>query len=397
MPTNPSTTITLLQATPGVRPGLQYSAWFRSMRETAPVWRDPNTGFWNVFLYEDAATVMQDHHAYSSERPAVDPLEGNIVNMDPPRHDQLRGLVSQVFTPRAIAQLEPRIRAITEELLDQTDGQHEIELIDALAYPLPVTVIAEMLGVPPTDRPQFKRWTDQMHELTDVDLVSEETRDQAMRVMQQFHDYLLEHVQARRGQPRNDLLSGLVSAELDGQQLSDEEIVGFATILLIAGHVTTTSALANAALCLDEHPQAQHTLRANLSRLPTAIEEVLRFRSPVTRVERVARRDVSLRGQQIARGEEVHVWIPSANRDERVFPNPDEFVFDRHPNRHLAFATGIHFCLGAPLARLELQCALEIMLRRFSRFRVDPARPPVAYPTPMFNGVEELYLLVERT
>ena len=394
MPTNPSPSITLLEATPDARPGLQYIAWFRSMRDAAPVWRDPNTGFWNVFRYEDAAAVMQDHHAYSSERPGPGALEGNIVNMDPPRHDQLRSLVSQVFTPRAIAQLEPRIRAITEELLEQAAQENEIELIDALAYPLPVTVIAEMLGVPAADRPQFKRWTDQMHEMTDVDLMSEETRDQAMRVMQQFHDYLLEHVQERRRQPRNDLLSGLVSAELDGQRLSDAEIVGFATILLIAGHVTTTSALANAVLCLDEHPEAQHALRANLSQLPIAIEEVLRFRSPVTRVERVATRDVSLRGEPIARGEEVHVWIPSANHDERVFPNPDEFVFDRHPNRHLAFATGIHFCLGAPLARLELQCALEIMLRHFSWLRVDPARPPVAYPTPMFNGVETLYLLV---
>ena len=141
----------------------------------------------------------------------------------------------------------------------------------------------------------------------------------------------------------------------------------------------------------------QDALRANLSELPTAIEEALRFRSPVTRVECMATRDVSLRGQHIAHGEEVHLWLASANRDERVFPNPAEFVIDRHPNRHLAFATGIHFCLGAPLARLELQCALDIMLRRFSRFCVDADRPPAAYPTPVFSGVKNLYLLVERT
>ncbi len=391
-----STHHSMLQVTPGARPGLQYVAWFRSMRQTAPVWREPSSGVWNVFCYDDAAAVMQEHQTFSSERSGVPMFQGDIINLDPPRHDQLRGLVSQVFTPRAIAQLEPRVRVITTELLEYTHGTTDVELIDALAYPLPVTVIAEMLGVPAADRPLFKQWTDQLHRITDIELASESSRRDAAALMRQFHDYLLEHVRARRAQPREDLLSGLASAELEGQRLSDEEIVGFATILLIAGHVTTTSALANALLCLDEHPEAQAALRAEPSKLPVAIEEVLRFRSPVTRVERVATRDVALRGQQIPRGEEVHVWLPSANRDERVFPNADDFVFERHPNRHLAFASGIHFCLGAPLARLELLCALDILLRRFSQIRVDPAQPPTAYPTPLFNGVEQLHLLVEH-
>src|SRR5262249_53099661 len=157
-----------------------------------------------------------------------------------------------------------------------------------------------------------------------VDLASQAARDEAMLLLGQFHDYLLDHVRTRRRAPRDDLLSGLVSAELAGQHLSDEEIVGFATILLIAGHVTTTSALANATLCLDEYPAAQQALRASPSALPTAIEEVLRFRSPVARVERVATREVSLGGQRIAPGEEVHLWLPSANHDERAFPQPDE-------------------------------------------------------------------------
>jgi cytochrome P450 len=222
------------------------------------------------------------------------------------------------------------------------------------------------------------------------------TRKNPSSVALPFHDYLLDHVRARHAQPREDLLSGLVHAEVEGQRLNDEEIVGFATILLIAGHVTTTSALANALLCLDEDRDAQDALRADPTLIPTAVEEVLRFRSPVTRVERVAARDVSLGGQRIGRGEEVHLWLPSANRDERAFPNPDGFVMDRHPNRHLAFATGIHFCLGAPLARLELLCALEILLQRFSHIRVDPDRPPVAYPTPVFNGVEQLFVQVQR-
>lgn len=387
----------MLQATPGARPGLQYLDWFRTMRDNTPVWRDPSTGYWNVFGYADAVAIMHDFHTYSSQRPGAGVFEGDIINMDPPRHDQLRGIVSQVFTPRAITQLEPRIRAITEELLVQTDGRTELELIDDLAFPLPVTVIAEMLGIPAADRPLFRQWSNDLHRMTDVDLATDAARDEAVQLMSRFQNYLRDHVRDRRSQPRNDLLSGLVSAELDGLRLSDEEIVGFATILLIAGHVTTTSALANAMLCFDEHPEAQQALRVDPTKLPLAIEEVLRYRSPVGRVERVAMHDVSLRGCDITRGEEVHLWIQSANRDSGAFPNPDQFVFDRQPNRHLAFATGIHFCLGAPLARLELHCALEILLKRYSQIRVDLDRPAVPYPTPVFGGVEELWLKVRPT
>jgi cytochrome P450 len=387
----------MLQTTPGAHPGLQYLDWFRSMRESSPVWRDPATGFWNVFRYDDAVAVMHDFHTYSSERPGAGMFEGDIINMDPPRHDQLRGIVSQVFTPRAIAQLEPRIRAITDELLAQSDGAPELELIDALAFPLPVTVIAEMLGVPAADRPLFRDWSNELHRMTDVDMTTETARDEAVRLMGQFQNYLRDHVRDRRANPRNDLLSGLASAELDGQRLSDEEIVGFATILLIAGHVTTTSALANAMLCLDEDAEAQRALRADPGKLPIAIEEVLRYRSPVGRVERVATRDVSLADNMVRRGEEVHVWLQSANRDPAAFPEADRFIIDRQPNRHLAFATGIHFCLGAPLARLELHCALDILLERYADIRVDWDRPAVPYPTPVFGGVEELWITVKTS
>jgi hypothetical protein len=315
--------------------------------------------------------------------------------MDPPRHDQLRGSLSQVFTPRAIAQLEPRIRAITEELLEPTEGRSKLELIDDLAFPLPVTVIAEMLGIPAADRPLFRQCSNDLHRMTDVDLATEAARNEAAQVMVRFQNYLVNHLRDRRKQPRNDLLSGLAGAELDGQRLSDEKIVGFATILLIAGHVTTTSALANALLCLDEYPEAQRALRANPTQLPPAIEEVLRYRSRVGRVERVATRCLSARATNRAQ-EEVHVWLQSANRDGNAFPNPDQFIFDRQPNRHLAFATGIHFCLGAPLGRLELHCALDILLKRYSHIRVDSERTPVPYPTPVFSGVEELWLEVAQ-
>src|SRR5579859_2426327 len=196
----------MLHATPGARPGLQYLDWFRTMREDSPISHDPSTGYWNVFRYDDAVGVMHDFHTYSSQRPGAGMFEGDIINLDPPRHDQLRGIVSQVFTPRAIAQLEPRIRAITQELLAHTDGRAELELIDDLAFPLPVTVIAEMLGVPAEDRPLFRQWSNELHRMTDVDLTTDAARDEAAQIMGQFQNYLRDHVRDRRVQPRDDLL-----------------------------------------------------------------------------------------------------------------------------------------------------------------------------------------------
>src|SRR5579859_1769722 len=194
------------QPAPSTTPTLQYEQWFRTMRQAAPVWRDPASGVWHVFLYDDAVAVMHDFHAFSSHCGDAGISAGDLISMDPPHHDQLRGLVSEVFTPRAIAQLEPRIRAITDELLDQTESKTEIELIDDLAYPLPITVIGEMLGVPAADRPFFKRWSEQLHQRTQIEMASEASRGESAQLMLEFHDYLLGHVQARRQQARNDLL-----------------------------------------------------------------------------------------------------------------------------------------------------------------------------------------------
>jgi cytochrome P450 len=207
--------------------------------------------------------------------------EGNIVAMDPPRHDQLRGLVSQAFTPRAIAGLEARIAELTDELLDQVSRESRFELVRDLAYPLPVTVVAELLGVPADDHPRFKPWADALLDRSNGDLASDATRATATEQIGHFHDYLSDHVARRRAQPRGDMLSDLVAAEIDGRRLTDDEIVGFATILLIAGHITTTLLLGNALLCLDEYPQVQAALRAQPAVIPVALEEVLRSRSPV--------------------------------------------------------------------------------------------------------------------
>jgi cytochrome P450 len=347
------------------------------MRDTNPVWQDPKTGVWNVFRYQDVAAVLADYRTFSSDLSQVFPdmakfAEGNLISTDPPYHHHLRHLVSQAFTPRTIARLEAHIEELTEELLDQAQGRTQIELVGDLAYPLPVTVIAELLGVPPTADPS------------------------RFRTGAEFHDYICDHVGQRRIEPRQDLLSGLVAAEIDGQRLSDQEIVGFAALLLHAGHITTTALLGNAILCLDEHPQAQDALRDDSAAIPRAIEEVLRYRSPVARIERVTTAEVQLGEQMIAPRKMLNIWLLSANHDEREFEKPDDFVIDRHPNPHVGFGTGIHYCLGAPLARLESKIALGILLRRFSQLRVDPERPLEPYPAAFgINAVRRLHLLAE--
>ncbi|MGH2458822.1 MAG: cytochrome P450 [Chloroflexota bacterium] len=374
---------------------------YRKARDTEPVARDPKTGIWNVFRYQDVATVLADHRTFSSDFREVLPNlatfgEGNIVAMDPPRHHQLRGLVSQAFTPRAIARLEARVEELTEELLDRTVDRAEVELVAELAYPLPVTVIAELLGVPAADRPRFKVWADALLEPGDANPNDAVAMKKATDQIRNFHEYLGDHVADRRIRSRADLLGDLVTAEVDGQRLSDPEIVGFATILLLAGHVTTTALLGNAVLCLDEHPDAQATLRADPAAIPMAIEEVLRYRSPVAQTTRVTTAEVELGGQLIPARQLLNLWLLSANHDECQFDRPDEFLIGRHPNPHLGFGKGIHFCIGAPLARLESRIALDALLGRYSRIRVDPAYPLEPYADPGFNGTRTLHLQVER-
>jgi len=388
------------QATSSAPTGLHDLEWYRTMRDTDPVRQDPKTGIWNVYRYQDVANVLADYRTFSSDFSAVFPdqaslTEGNIVAMDPPRHHQLRSLVSQAFTPRAIADLEPRIEELTEELLDETRGRTRIELVADLAYPLPVIVIAELLGVPAADRPSFKTWADDLLAQNNVDPNDKAAMEEAAAKLRKFHDYLRDHVGQRRARPRHDLLSDLVAAEIDGRRLSDQEIVGFATILLIAGHITTTILLGNAIRCLDEHPRAQDALRADPAAIPGAIEEVLRYTSPIAQTTRVTTREVEIAGRVIPARQILHLWLLSANHDERQFERPDDFVIDRQPNPHVGFGKGIHFCLGAPLARLESRIALGVLLRRFSRLRVDPKYPLEPFADPGFNGTKTLHLLVK--
>ncbi|HKF19543.1 MAG TPA: cytochrome P450 [Candidatus Dormibacteraeota bacterium] len=375
-------------------------AWYRTMRDTDPVSRDSATGAWNVFRYEDVASILADHQTFSSSLSGVMPeasnlIEGNVLRMDLPRHHRLRSLVSKAFTPTAIAQMEPRIAELTHDLLDETGGRSTIELVTDLSYPLPVIVIAEMLGVPAEDRPRFREWADALLTRDSADPLSKAQLKSVKARLSNFYDYLQEHVAQRRARPRRDLLTDLVEAEIDGERLRDREVVGFATVLLLAGHITTTALLCNAIRCLDEHPEAQAALRADPAAIALAVEEVLRYRSPFALLVRATTAETIVGGKVIPPEQLVMAWVLSANHDERQFEHPDEFVIGRQPNAHLGFGRGIHFCLGAPLARLESRVALGILLRRYSRLRVDPNYPLEGYVNPGFNSTKTLHLLVE--
>ncbi|MFE9424110.1 cytochrome P450 [Kitasatospora sp. NPDC006697] len=378
--------------------------WLDGMRATEPVHLDERTGSWHVFGYREVSRVYADPGLFSSDLGALMPSQpelelfakGNFVRMDPPRQQELRRLVSRAFTSRTVAELAPRITEITDELLDAVGDR--TELVEALTYPLPIVVIAELLGVPAGDRELFRGWADVMLSGTmraDEVVVGEETLRSYAPTMLAMFDYFTAQVRDRRARPGDDLISALVAAELDGQRLDDDEIAGFAIVLLVAGHVTTTAVLGTAVLLLDEHPEVAAALRADRSAVPAAIEEVLRCRPPFTRNLRRTTRAAELGGRTIPADTAVSVWLAAANRDPAQFPDPLAFDLRRSPNPHLSFGHGIHFCLGAPLARLESRIALERLFDRFAELRVDREQGVEYFPSAaMLFGARRLPVLL---
>jgi cytochrome P450 len=379
--------------------------WLGGQRPGEPVEFKPEPGVWHVYGYPEAARVLGDPATFSAHTiresaEAEEFTEGNIFQLDPPAHRRMRNLVTHAFTPKVVANLVPRITQLTHELLDAVDGRERLELVADLAYPLPIIVISELLGVPSSDRTLFRKWVDAMFgdrtapPRTDQSATPGRRRiyDEADR----FKSYLGEHVDERRHDPREDLLSELVEAEVDGKRLTDAEIVNFAMGLLVAGHLTTTMLLGNTILCLDRHPEQAAMVRADRSRIPPAIEESLRLLTPVAVVGRITNAGVDLAGHTIAENEMLLVWVAAANRDPRQFTDPHSYDVGRDPNPHLAFGRGIHFCLGAPLARLEGRIALNILLDRFGVLHTDPQAPPEFLANPSLIGLRTLPLLVRR-
>ena len=347
---------------------------YDQLRSASPVLHDPGSGIWMIFDYEGVKRALNEHDVFSSRYGPE-----WLVFLDPPRHTKLRALITRAFTPRVVANLEPRIRELSRELLDQTIERGDMDLAADFAVPLPMRVIAEMLGIPAADRPRFTRWNDVIlnmsYTILDRGEVARAASEEFRAVTAEMNAYLTGLLVERRAQPLDDLLSRLVEAEVDGERLTQGEILGFFQLLLLAGQETTTNLINNALLCLVENPDQLAHLRAAPDLLPSAIEEVLRYRSPLQWIGRATRRDVRVHGQVIPAGKLVLAMIGSANRDPQQFDGAGRFDITRDPNPHLAFGHGLHFCLGAPLARLEARIALADFLERLQGFRLASDEP----------------------
>ncbi|GLV56469.1 putative cytochrome P450 YjiB [Dictyobacter sp. S3.2.2.5] len=365
-----------------------YESFTALRTEFGPVSYNERGKFWEVFGYDDVLELASDYETFSSdgspfaEYPEEMTKGQSVLTTDPPRHRQLRSLVSQAFTPRAIASMAPRIAEITNDLLDQVTRQGKMDVIADFSYPLPVIVIAEMLGVPSEDRARFKHWSDQMVVSEYEDLSRDNVEEYNKRVrtimrqtLDELYDYFRQVLAERRLRPQHDLVSALLAAQIEGESLFEQGILAFCSLLLVAGNITTTNLIGNALLCFDEHPEVMEQLHARPELIPQAIEEVLRYRPPALLVGRYATRPVEIHGCKISTGESIIGWLASANFDPAQFPDPQRFDIGRAPNRHLGFGHGIHFCLGAPLARLETKIALSILLERFEHIRRERLQP----------------------
>jgi cytochrome P450 len=352
---------------------------YEQARHASPLLHVPSADAWMIFDYDCVKRALTDHDVFSSSMETAGRRNPDwFIFFDAPRHTVTRALISHAFTPRVVAGLEPRIRELSRELLNRTIEHGEMDLAADFSIPLPLMVIAELLGAPVADRPHFRRWSDAMLKLSytlnggpAADDASREYADAAA----EMRTYLMDVLARRRSAPREDLLSRLLQAEIDGARLTDEEILGVFQLLLLAGHETTTNLLNNAFLCLVDHPAQLARVQAAPVLLPGLIEEVLRYRSPVQWMFRATRRDVEMHGQTIPAGNLVLPVIGAANRDPAQFPDPDRFDIGRTPNPHIAFGHGVHFCLGAALSRLEARIALADLLQHLKDFALASDQP----------------------
>ncbi|MEV6447944.1 cytochrome P450 [Amycolatopsis sp. NPDC051716] len=389
--------------------GAALLSWLQRMRAAGTVTYSEQTGAVNVFGYAEAVRALSDPASFSSQLghagTGADPdverfMSGNPLGADPPRHGKLRRLVSQAFTPRVVAEYEPRIAAIATALLDSVADKDEFDYVTELAYPLPVTVIAELLGIPASDQEMFRTWNEAMLSATyespfDGQGTDVNIPEAVTKAMRELCEYVLGHVRSRRAHPRDDLITGLAMATVDGESLTDDEVVGFAAGMLLGGHMSTTMMLGNTVACLLEHPDDLAAVRADRSLLPAAVEEVLRFRSPTTLAARMVKKPTQLGGVDLPAGRLAVIWTLSGNHDERQFERPDVFDIRRSPNAHLTFGHGTHFCVGTQLARLEAKVSLGLLLDRYPEFAATAA--PSYYNRFELCGVKQLPLSVSAT
>jgi pimeloyl-[acyl-carrier protein] synthase len=360
---------------------------YHRLRAEDPVHHSP-LGFWVLTRYPDVMAMLRDPRLIKEPIAAfvaarfglAGPPPGlglSMLDRDPPDHTRLRGLVSKAFTPKALESLRPHIQGIVDDLLEHAAGKGEMDLIEEFAYPLPVRVICEMLGVPVKDHERFKGWGLDIARGLDAIMLppDSEVGQRSVSGRRALAAYFRELIAERRAAPRDDMLSALIVAEEAGDKLGEEELLATCILLLVAGHETTVNLIGNGTLALLRHPDQLRKLRERPALIGTAVEELLRFDGPVQRTARIPSEDITIGGQTIGKGEMVMPFLGAADRDPTQFPDPDRLDITRTDNRHIAFGMGIHFCLGAPLARMEGQIAINTLLARLPKLALATDRP----------------------
>jgi cytochrome P450 len=350
---------------------------YRALREEAPAYRNDTIGFWALSRHADVLAAFRDHKRFSNRLGvSLEPMASHpqahetmsFLGTDPPRHTRMRSLISRGFTPRRIAELEPRVRELATEHIDRFIDAGRCDFIADFAGKLPMDVISEMLGVPPPDRDELRQWADTVvHREDGMFDVPPAGIEASARIFEYFTELIADH----RRQPKDDLTSALLVAELEGDRLTDREVLAFLFLMIIAGNETTTKLLGNAIYWLSKNPDQRQLVRTDPGLIPRWVEETLRYDNSTQSLARVLQSDVELHGQQLREGDRAVLLVGSANRDEAVFPDADRFDIMRDTSAMMSFGFGIHFCLGASLARLEGRVALEEVQARLPDFEID--------------------------
>jgi cytochrome P450 len=389
-------------------------ALYQRGRDEHPVFRHSGLPLASVFRHEDVLSVLKDDRTWGNRFPEraarlrevfggdaekiMEEMPPVMLQQEGEEHARLRGLVNQAFTPRLVRQRMARMKSIAEELLDEALEKGEVDLVQALTYPLPVRIIAEIIGIPGEDAALFKDWSDRLisgNGGNQFGPPSREAMEEQLELIRELHTYFVPLAEKRRHDPRDDLLSGLVAAEHEGSRLTHPEMLQMLVLLLVAGNETTTTLIGNMAVTLLEHRDELSRLRADPALLPTAVDEILRFSSPVQGTTRRAAKSARIADLEFAPGEMAILWIASANRDERVFPQADRLDVGRRDNRHLAFGFGRHFCLGANLSRLEAQVAFGTLLARTRDFELTSEEPLPLHPNFIFRSFTRIPVRLE--
>lgn len=375
--------------------------WLRGVRPPAEVEYIEQFNAYGVYGYPEVYDIITDPKTFSNKTADLAAVtidesfkEGDLSQMDPPEQTKYRKLIARAFTPKVVAGLEARITAITDDLIDAMQDKDKPDLTRDLAYPLPVIVIAELLGIPASDHDTFMQSsTNIIEQLNGLSFLEEGAQEDVGYAIDQFMpmvEYMRGQIAERRANPREDLLSRLCQAEHEGERLTDNELVNLSNLLLVAGHITTTMLIGNVVVCLDANPDQFAMVREDRSLVPGALDEALRTLSPSAALSRRTTTDVEIAGVHIPAERMILPWPAAANRDPRKFDDPDVYDVRRNPNPHLGFGHGVHFCIGSHLAKLEGRVALNRLMDRFDKIYIDPNDPPVFFPTPDLIGVRAL-------